>query len=129
MTVEELDETYRKLKEEDGLSDEDIVKALGVLFEQDEISKDELRALIHRLGYDFTPEFEKLDGEEAKKNLWKEEEKEPEDEDIDEGEVSDLEESGEEEAPESKDEDEDKKEEDSESEDDEKKKAFELMGL
>lgn len=117
MTPEELKEVYEGLKAQ-GKSDEDIVAGLGKLFEDGEISKDELKALIEPLGYEFTPEFEKM-GDDAPAD----DPQEPK-EGVTEAEAEESEDEGEEapeQASETKPADEDPEE--------EKRKAFSAMGL
>lgn len=77
MTAEEVKEAYEELKEK-GMEPEDIGVALGKLYENGDITKDQLGALLEPLGYKLKPEFAELDDEEAKKKLWKSEGDEPE---------------------------------------------------
>lgn len=77
MTAEEVKEAYEELKEK-GMEPKDIGVALGKLYENGDITKDQLGALLEPLGYKLKPEFAELDDEEAKKKLWKSEGDEPE---------------------------------------------------
>lgn len=77
MTAEEVKEAYEELKEK-GMEPEEIGVALGKLYENGDITKDQLGALLEPLGYKLKPEFAELDDEEAKKKLWKSEGDEPE---------------------------------------------------
>ena len=69
MTQEELQNVFEELKGE-GMEDEDIVVALGRMYEEGEITKPQLGALLDGLGYEFTPEFAEKSDEESKASLW-----------------------------------------------------------
>lgn len=114
MTPEEVKSAYEELKKE-GMSEDDIAMALGKLYENGEISKDELGALLEPLGKQLKPEFKEMGDEEAKKSLWGEADGEEE--------TEELEEAGEGDIPGAK---EDEPESD---EADEKSEAMRLMNL
>lgn len=109
MTQEELQNVFDELKGE-GMGDEDIVVALGRMYEEGEITKPQLGALLDGLGYEFTPEFAEKSDEESKASLWEK------DGEGDEGGKEDP-------KPEPK-----KPEPEPEDEDEERKKAFGLFG-
>lgn len=116
MTPEEAKKAFEELKQE-GMDEDDLVAALGKMYEKGDIEKDQLEDLLGLLGYEFTDEFKGLSDEESKKGLWASDEGEPEGEG---GEKAEEPEGGPEEEGES--------EEDEDSEGEERKKAFELFG-
>lgn len=121
MTVEEVNKAFEDLKSE-GMKDEDLLVALGKMYQDGEITKDQLGALIDQLGYEFTEDFAKMSDEDSKNNLFSEEEgEEPEEE----GEEPKAEEEEPEEEGKEEEEPESEPEED---EEEEKKKAMSLFG-
>lgn len=118
MTEKELNEAIEELRSK-GMTDEDIVAGMGKMFEQGEISKEELRALIAPMGYKFKADFEEKGDEESKESLWDTDPKEKDD-DVTDAEVDESEDA------ESGDQREATK---GESEEDERKRAFSAMGL
>lgn len=67
MTIEEAKKALEQLKSE-GYSDEDIVKTLYLMYANDKMDLDDLRALTELMGYEFTEEFEAMSDEDKKKN-------------------------------------------------------------
>lgn len=114
MTAEEVKKSFEDLKSE-GMDDNAILVALGQMFQKGDITKDQLEALIHQLGYEFTEDFAGKSEEEAKQSVLSEEESESESE-------SEPEEEEEEEENESEESDEE------EDDEDERKKAMSLFG-
>lgn len=105
MTIEEVKQAY----EESGMSPEDIATALGKAFENGDIDKDQLGALLEADGFKLKPEFASMSDEEAKGKLWGDGEDVPED---DKAEAED-----------------DEKASEDDSEDDDRKEALKLMNL
>lgn len=68
MTVEEYDKIIEDFKNE-GKSEEDILDGLFSMYKDGKLEKDQLTALLDRVGYEVTPEFEKMTDEEAKKMI------------------------------------------------------------
>lgn len=119
MTQEEVNKAFEELKSE-GMDDNDLLVALGKMYQDGEITKDQLGALIDELGYEFTDEFSKMSDEDSKNNLFSEEKEEGEPEKEGEGEEKPEPEKEEEPKPEP--------EPEKESEEDEKEKAMSLFG-
>lgn len=67
MTIEEAKKALEQLKSE-GYSEEDIVKTLYLMYANDKMDLDDLRALTELMGYEFTEEFEAMSDEDKKKN-------------------------------------------------------------
>lgn len=65
MTIDEAREALEDLKKE-GNSDEDILKILYVMYQDDNITLSDLRAFTELLGYEFTEEFEAMSEEDKK---------------------------------------------------------------
>ena len=124
MTPEEAKHAFDGLKSQ-GMSDDDLIVALGKMYEDGKLSKDQLGELLNQLGYEFTDEFKGLNDEDSKKGLWEKPEdneggdqKPAEDEDV-------APENGQ--APKSGD-DEGDEDEKKKAEEEEKKKAMSLFG-
>lgn len=120
MTPEEVKKAFEQLKEE-GMDDNDMLVALGKMFQNGDITKDQLGALIYELGYEFTDEFASKSDEEAKNGLFKDADEKPEEPESDEKKDDEPEEPESEDEPEGKPEDEDEDE-------DERGKAMSLFG-
>lgn len=143
MTVEEVKQVFDDLRKK-GHDDKSILVALGKMFEDGEITKDQLVGFTEALGAEVDPEFAKMSEEEARTHLWKTDPEEPK-EGLTKEEVEDTEEDPDgEPAPsdagstEKTDEDEDEDEDENgagapvdegNNGDDERKKAFNLLGL
>lgn len=69
MTPEEASKAFADLKAQ-GTSDEDLINALGQMFQDGKITKDQLGELLNQMGYEFTDEFKGLSDEDSKANLW-----------------------------------------------------------
>ena len=121
MTPEEVKKAFEQLKEE-GMDDNDMLVALGRMFQNGDITKDQLGALIYELGYEFTDEFASKSDEEAKNGLFKDDDEKPEEPESDEKKDEEPEDK-----PESEDEPEEKPEDEDEDED-ERGKAMSLFG-
>lgn len=65
MTLDEAREALEDLKKE-GNSDEDILKILYVMYQDDNITLSDLRAFTELLGYKFTEEFEAMSEEDKR---------------------------------------------------------------
>lgn len=65
MTIEEAKEALEELKKE-GNSEEDILKILYVMYQDDAITLSDLRSFTELLGYEFTEEFEAMSDEDKK---------------------------------------------------------------
>lgn len=127
MTIEEAKKALEQLKSE-GYSDEDIVKTLYLMYANDKMDLDDLRALTELMGYEFTEEFEAMSEEDKKKNGLKQMESAAEGvekEDIEKAKEfgDDEDEKAEEDAPQPQSESEPKMDDDDDEEDDEKKAA------
>ncbi len=118
MTPEEVKKAFEQLKEE-GMDDNDMLVALGRMFQNGDITKDQLGALIYELGYEFTDEFASKSDEEAKNGLFKDADEEPESDEKKDDEPESENEPESEGKPEDEDEDEDE---------DERGKAMSLFG-
>ena len=123
MTIEEAKKALEQLKSE-GYSDEDIVKTLYLMYANDKMDLDDLRALTELMGYEFTEEFEAMSDEDKKKNGLKQTESEAEG--VDKEDVEKAKEFGDDEY-EKKEEDDD--EDDDEDDEDDEKKAARLFGF
>lgn len=66
MTFEEAEKILNELMEE-GISEEELVGAMYMMYSEDKLTLDELRNLISILGYEFTDEFAALPESEKKK--------------------------------------------------------------
>lgn len=119
MTIEEAKKALEQLKSE-GYSDEDIVKTLYLMYANDKMDLDDLRALTELMGYEFTEEFEAMSDEDKKKNGLKQTESAAEG--VDKEDVEKAKEFGDDEY-EKKEEDDDEDDDDEDDEDDEKKAA------
>lgn len=119
MTPEELNKAIEQLKAE-GHSEEEILGAFYKMFQNDELTLDELDGITNAMGYHLTDEFKSMSSEEQKTKGYEEQT-------VDKEEVEDAKEI----EPEEK-EDEDngdgKDEEDEEDEEDEKERAMKLFG-
>lgn len=62
MTEKEAKEMFDEMKAQ-GRTDEDILGALYMLYKDEKIDTDDLRALLRVLGYEFTDEFEAMSEE------------------------------------------------------------------
>ena len=71
MTPEEAKQAFEDLKSE-GMDDEAILVALGKMYQNGDIEKDQLGALIHQLGYEFTEDFAGKSDEESKASVLEE---------------------------------------------------------
>ena len=118
MTIEEAKKALEQLKSE-GYSDEDIVKTLYLMYANDKMDLDDLRALTELMGYEFTEEFEAMSDEDKKKNGLKQTESAAEG--VDKEYVEKAKEFGDDE--DEKKEDDDEYDDDKDDEDDEKKAA------
>ena len=120
MTIEEAKKALEQLKSE-GYSDEDIVKTLYLMYANDKMDLDDLRALTELMGYEFTEEFEAMSDEDKKKNGLKQTESAAEG--VDKEDVEKAKEFG--------DDEDEKKEDDDDDDDDEddEKKAARLFGF
>lgn len=78
MTFEEAEQILNEFLEQ-GVSEEELVGAMYMMYSQNKLTLDELRNLISILGYEFSDEFEALPESEKKKpeNAFKDKE-EPE---------------------------------------------------
>lgn len=122
MTPEEVKQTFEELKKE-GMDDNALLVALGKMYQNGDITKDQLGALIYQLGYQFTEEFDSKPEDEAKEGMFQEEEGDEEEPESEEEEPESEDEPEEESEPEGEEE-----EEEEESEEDERKKAMTLFG-
>lgn len=122
MTPEELKQVYDNLKQE-GKSDEDIVAGLGKLYEDGEIEKDELKAFIEPLGYEFTPEFDAMSDDEAPTDPKKAKEG------VTDAEIEASEDEGQDNPSPASETTSSKESDDDSTDDDERKRAFSAMGL
>ncbi len=66
MTFEEAEQILNELMEE-GISEEELVGAMYMMYSEDKLTLDELRNLISILGYEFTDEFLAMPESEKKK--------------------------------------------------------------
>jgi len=132
MTVEEVKKAVDEMKAT-GHSEEDILAALYIMFQNDEIDVETLEAICHVMGYELTDEFKAMSPEDQKSKGYETEEE------SEEAEGKTEEEKFPEEKPEGKPEEEvdeeveeekvEEKSEDGESEEDEEKRAMKLFGL
>jgi len=126
MTIEEAKKALEQLKSE-GYSEEDIVKTLYLMYANDKMDLDDLRALTELMGYEFTEEFEAMSDEDKKKNGLKQTESAAEG--VDKEDVEKAKEFGDDEG-EKKDEPENEpKAAAADEEDDDEKKAAKLFGF
>lgn len=129
MTIEEAKKALEQLKSE-GYSEEDIVKTLYLMYANDKMDLDDLRALTELMGYEFTDEFEAMSDEDKKKNGLKQTESAAEG--VEKEDVEKAKEFGDDEG-EKKEEDNPQPQSESESkadeEDDDEKKAARLFGF
>lgn len=65
MTIEEAKKALEQLKSE-GYSEEDIMKTLYLMYANDKMDLDDLRALTELMGYEFTDEFMAMSDEDKK---------------------------------------------------------------
>jgi hypothetical protein len=66
MTVEEVKEIIQKVKKEDGLSDEQVVAVFYKMFQDDQITVEQLTDLVQLVGYKVTDEFLNMSPEDQK---------------------------------------------------------------
>ena len=118
MTIEEAKKALEQLKSE-GYSDEDIVKTLYLMYANDKMDLDDLRALTELMGYEFTEEFEAMSDEDKKKNGLRQTESAAEG--VDKEDVEKAKEFGDDEY--------EKKEDDDDEDEDDEKKAARLFGF
>lgn len=67
MTEQEVAEAYERMRKE-GWTDEDMLKALYIMFQDGHLSLDELRGMIKVMGYEFTDDFEQMSMKDKKRN-------------------------------------------------------------
>lgn len=65
MTIEEAKKALEQLKSE-GYSEEDIMKTIYLMYANDKMDLDDLRALTELMGYEFTDEFMAMSDEDKK---------------------------------------------------------------
>ena len=118
MTIVEAKMALERFQSE-GYSYEDIVKTLYLMYANDKMDLDDLRALTELMGYEFTEEFEAMSDEDKKKNGLKQTESAAEG--VDKEDVEKAKEFGDDE--DEKKEDDDEYDDDKDDEDDEKKAA------
>lgn len=110
MTPEEVKSAFEELKSE-GMDDNAILVALGKMFQNGDVDKDQLGALIHQLGYEFTEDFAAKDEEQSRKDALSGNGGEGEPEESDESDESDDESEDESDEPEGDEEDDEEDEE------------------
>ena len=66
ITVEEAYQELLRYKTEDNLTDSQLLGALYLMFKDDNITLDELEALVDKLGYELTEEFKNMSPEDQK---------------------------------------------------------------
>lgn len=71
MTIEEAKKGFNELKAQ-GMSDEEIVAVLYLMFQNDEIDVEELGELVKVLGYELSDEFLAMSPEDQKTKGWEE---------------------------------------------------------
>lgn len=65
MTVEEAKKAFEELKAQ-GETDDDILKVLYVMYQNDQFGLEELESFVNILGYEFTDEFKAMSDEDKK---------------------------------------------------------------
>jgi len=77
MTADEAKVVFDNMKK-DGITDEEIIAKLYLMFTEDKLTLIEFEALGRVLGYELTEEFRNMSPEDQKTKGWEEEETEPE---------------------------------------------------
>lgn len=127
MTVNEMQKAIEQLKAE-GHSEEEILGGFYKMFQNDELTLDELDGIVNLMGYHLTDEFKAMSPEDQKTKGYEETEEAAEGVDKEEVEDAKEEDKGNEEDKGSDEEKEEKPEEDKEDESDEEKRAMKLFG-
>lgn len=87
MTAQEAKEVFDDLREE-GETDETLLGKLYVMFQNDDLTIEQLESLVDILGYEFTPEFKAMSPEDQKtKGLT---DRDPSDDDVSKKEIEDA---------------------------------------
>jgi len=134
MTVEEVKKAVDEMKAT-GHDEEDILAALYIMFQNDEVDLETLEAIVHVMGYELTDEFKAMSPEDQKSKGYEMEEESEETEGKSEEEKFPEEKPEEKEEPEVKEEvdeeveEKEEKPDGEESEEDEEKRAMKLFGL
>lgn len=72
ITIQEAIEAMKEYQAQDDVSDEEMVGILYAMFQADEISANELGAMLDGLGYDLSQEFLNMSPEDQKTKLYEE---------------------------------------------------------
>lgn len=72
MTIQEAKQAMDEMKAQNNYDDEDLLGILYLMFQNDELTFDELEALVDALGYEITEEFRNMSPEDQKTKGFKE---------------------------------------------------------